>query len=347
MAKIFYNLQTDIVDKELDKIGLLDILKANKCNIMTEFNQLRGEKIEVAYIFHEEKLLSQLGDLNIKKISVFSKGDDEFVIPKNFIKYSSDKMITMGGKYYNVILNHKNYKTDNEIIIQGDDNIHQDVIRNVYTLFGNVIMSTTSMYEKADIEHFIMSRNIPNTGRIYYNVFTTLEGLKKCLVKKNIIKVKPNEHFSDLHPIINYFQSTPVDQCKLVTTNLGLHKVSKLRFSLSEHLIAGKYEQLSVMYNNAMNILLNKVCDIRKKLRLEYTPEQILYIGYLRDKLDFIGARDENYVKDIMTKTLHIIPIDELGNYMIPCEKQLLMSGKLHDKSLYDALCEIKTIKDI
>ena len=56
-------------------------------------------------------------------------------------------MKSMTGKYYNVIMNHKNYKTDYEIIVQGEDNEYQDVIRNFYSLYGNVIMSSCNTYD--------------------------------------------------------------------------------------------------------------------------------------------------------------------------------------------------------
>lgn len=344
MFKVFYNLSSDLIDRAAGNVGLFDVLTASKINICTELGQLRGEKIDVAYINYDEKLLSQISDLQIKKISVVTRGDDDIVIPKNFIKYSSEQMMLLGKKCYNIIMNHKNYKTDNEIIIIGDENIYQDVVRNIYTLFGNVITCTMNKQNIAELDTHIQSRMLPNTGNIYFTVYKMLEGLGKCVIRKNIIKVNSNEYFSDLSPILYNLQSDN----KLIITNLNVKRVSSLKFSIGEHLIAGKYDQLAMMFSNAMGILNNKVCDIRKKLRLEYNPEQILVLGYLKDSIDYIAAKTDTYVKQIMMKHFTIIPIDELGAYRIPCgPKHILMSGKNMNKDLYASLCEVKMINDI
>lgn len=342
MFKVFYNLPNDITDRTIGNIGILDILQTGKCHVYPEQSQVRGEKIDIAYIMYDERLLLQLSEQNIKKISIFSKGDDDIVIPKNFVKYSSELVTSMNGKYYNVILNNRTYKTDNEILIVGDENVYQDVLRNIYSLFGNVIMCITNKY-KAEIDAHIASRHLPNSGGIYYTVYSALEGLKKCTIKKNVIKVRSDEHFSDFSPIITYMQTDD----KIVITNASIKKVAERKFSIGDHIIAGKYEQISKMYSSAMNILNNKVNDMRKKLRIEYTPEQILVVGYLQDKLDFIGAKNEKYVRELMIDNFHVVQIDELGNYMIPCGDKKLQSGKQLDKELYSTVCQIKTIEDI
>lgn len=343
MLKIYYNLQNDLIDRQSGNIGLLDILQGSKCHLYTELSQLKGEKIDIAYINDNDQILSQLGEQQIKKISIITKHVDDIIIPRNFIKYSSDLMASQNGKFYNIILNNKNYKTDNEIIILGEDNIYQDVARNLYSLYGNVIMSTMSKYNISELTTTIKTRNLPNCGNIYYTVFTMLEGLKKCVIKKNIIKVRPDEHFADLNPIISSLQNDD----RLVITNLHVRKVSNLKFSIGDHLLAGKFKQIYTMYSNAIEILNNKVTEMRKKIRLEYAPEQILVLGYLQDSLDFIGAKTEKYIKSTMIKNFIMIPIDDLGNFRVPIGKQLLISGKSMNKELYTSVCEVKTLNDI
>lgn len=343
MLKVFYNIQNDLIDRQSGNIGLLDILQVSKCNIYTELSQLKGEKIDMAYINNNDQLLSQLGELQIKKISIIAKNEDDVIVPRNFVKYSSDLMASQNGKFHNVILNHKIYKTDNEIILLGEDNIYQDVARNLYSLFGNVITSTMSKYNIPELTATVKSRNLPNCGNIYFTVFTMLEGLKKCVIKKNVIKVRPDEHFADLNPIISSLQTDD----RLVITNLHVRKVSKLKFSIGDHLLAGKFEQIYTMYSNAMGILNNKVTEMRKKIRLEYAPEQILVLGYLKDSLDFIGAKTETYVKKTMIKYFNIVPIDDLGNFRVPVGNQVLISGKTMNKELYASVCEVKSLNDI
>lgn len=343
MSKVFYNVPNDFIDRQSGNIGLLDILQAGKCNIYTELSQLKGEKIDMAYINNNEQLLSQLGELQIKKISIIVKNEEDVIVPRSFVKFSSDLMTSQTGKFYNVILNHKNYKTDNEIIILGEDNIYQDVARNIYSLFGNVITNTMSKYNISELTTTVKSRNLPNCGNIYFTVFAMLEGLKKCVIKKNIIKVRSDEHFADLNPIIASLQADD----RLVITNLHVRKVSQLKFSIGDHLLAGKFEQIYMMYSNAMGILNNKVTEMRKKIRLEYAPEQILVLGYLKDSLDFIGAKTEPYVKKTMIKYFNVVPIDDLGNFRIPIGNQVLISGKNMNKELYTSVCEIKSLNDI
>lgn len=344
MFKVFYSLPNDIVDKSTARVGLIDILNSGKCRVYTELNQIKGERIDLAYVMDDEKLLSQLGEQVVRKISVFTKGDDDIVIPKNFVKYSSEKMLSMSGNYYNVILNNKSYRTEVEILIIGEDNPYQDLLRNFYSLFGNVIMNTYGKYNLGDLRNQITTRSIPNSGNIYFNVTSVLDGINKCIMKKIIIKSKTNEHITDLQPMIAYLQSNN----KIVTTNVEFRKTATRKFSMSDHIVAGKYETMLKMYSNAKEILKNKVCEMRKKLRLDYTPEQILTVGYLKDKMDFMAsANDSDYVQTLMKQSFQVYPIEEVGNFFFPFGKQNLVSGKQMNRELYSVVCEIKTIEDV
>ena len=341
MFKVFYNLQNDIVDRQSGNIGILDVLQSMKCNIYTEISQLRGEKIDMAYITHNDQLISQLGDLQIKKISIITKYEDDIIVPRQFVKYSSDMVVTQ-GKFCNVILNNKSYKTENEILINGEDNNFQDVIRNIYSLFGNVITCTMGKYNIEELMTTVRTRNLPNCGNIYFHVYGMLDGLKKCVIKKNIIKVLSSEYYTDLSPIISSIASG-----KIVITNIDAQKVSKLKFSIGNHIIAGKFEHIFEMYDGAMTILNNKVTEMRKKIRLEYVPEQILVLGYIKNSLDYIGAKNDDYVRKIMDTKFHMVSIEELGNYRIQVGKQFLVSGKSINKELYTSVCTVKSFNDV
>lgn len=339
MIKVYYGLVSDIVEKGNGNISLLDVLQKNKYTIYTELSQLRSEKIEIAYINYNETVLTQICDLNIKKISVFTKGDDNIIVPRNFVKYSSNAMIYPSG-FYNIILNNIKYKPDNEIIITGKGDKLQDLLRNIYSMFGNVIMSVIGNYDVDAVKSYILSRSIPNTGDIYFNAFTALEGLKRCVTKKNIVIMRCYEIFTDITAIIQALQSNE----KIVITNAGTRKVSKLKYNIGDHIIAGKYSQIFSMYSNAINILNNKVCEMRKKLRIEYTPEQILTVSCLFDKIDYMASRDEKYVRELLQKNFIMVDIDALGTYKIPWGQSYFTNG---NKEIYAQLCEIKNINDI
>lgn len=338
MAKIFYNLPNDIIDKSAGYPTLIDMLQKSKYTIYTEPSQLRGEKIDIAYINYNEQLLTQISSMNIRKISIFSKGDDDIIIPRDYVKYSSDLMLSM-NKTYNVIINNKNYKTDNEIIISGMDDVRQDILRNIYLIFGNVITSTMKKYDEKTVQCYVYSKNIPNSDNIYYTAYTTLEGLKRCIIQKNVIKLRSNEYYTDLSKIIKNIHDD-----KIITNNLGWLKTSTMKYQIGEHIIAGRYEIIKNMYTNIVNILNNKITDLRKKLRLEYTPEQITAMGALLNDIYFFGAKEDKYAREILQQKFIIIPIEEMGYYIIQCGNEILNPTM---KDVYAKTCVVKNISDI
>lgn len=342
--RIFYSLpQSDIIERNIATLGLSDILTKSKMTVYTELSQLKGEKIDIAYITYNEQLLSHLSDLNVKKISIISKGDDDIFIPKNYVKYSSEQMMSINGTY-NIILNHKTYKPDVEIIMRGEDNIYQDVARNVYALYGNVITSTFKTGNIAELESNIKARNLPNSGNVYSNVKLTLDALKTCTIKKYVIKVNAGECYANLAGLLNILQNGD----KLVCSNVCFKKIDKLKYALSDHIIAGKYEQMFTMYSNAFAMLNNRLTDIRKKLRIEYLPEQILTIGYLKDKLNYIKATDVKYIKEVMSTNFQIMNIMEFGLFRIPMNNTVFTNGFAEtNKEQYSKICEVNHISEI
>jgi hypothetical protein len=321
--------------------NLLEAL--SKFKVITEVSALKTEKVSIAYIVYDEHLLMQLSEFNIGKISVFSKGDDDIIIPRNYVKFSSDFMLSSIGKYYNIILNHKNYRPDVEFLLSGEEQPSQDLARNLYSAYGNVIMCTINSTNRQEMEFQVTTRNLPNVKNIYLTTQIILEGMAKCVYKKYVIKVDVDSYFANLQPIISFLPSTD----KILLVNASFRKVSLLKFGISTHLIAGKFEQLESMYRTTYDILNNKIDKLRKKLRLEYLPEQVLALGYLNDKIDFISAKDESYVKDLTIKYFHIFNIDDLGNYSIRIGDRILTNGKAFDRNLYIGECEVKTVNDI
>lgn len=178
------------------------------------------------------------------------------------------------------------------------------------------------------------------------NVYTSLEGLKKCVIKKNVIKVRTDEYFGDLVPMIACLSNSD----KIITTNAYFRKTDKIKFNISDHLLAGKYEQLFQMYSNALNMLNNRLTDIRKKIRLEFTPEQILVVAYLKNNLDYLQLKNDlgnQCARETIIKNFQMIPIDDLGCYRIPYETKFLLSGKQMDKDLHAMICEVKDMAEI
>lgn len=342
MFKIFYDMKNDIVEKSGGNNGFLDMLQKSKFTVYTEMAQIRGEKIDAAYIPHNEKTINQLAEIGVKKMSIFSTSVDNVTIPKNYVKVSVDKMVSLKN-CYNIVLNNKNYSTDIEFIIQGEDDAYTDVARNVYILYGNVITSTWSKYDMPSLKARIAASNLPNFNNIYVHVYTTLEGLKKCVIKKFIFRVNSKECYTGLQSVIEYMKNNPD---KIICNNVGFKKISQnTKYTISDNLIIGKYDAIMLMYYNAINMLHNKMTDIRKRIRLEFNLGQILAIGYLMGKIDFIQAGNEKYIKEIMLKYFYIFPLEELGQFYLIVHDNPLTTQI--DKDLYDNVCEVTSINDL
>jgi hypothetical protein len=340
MAKVYLNLPNDITDRSVH-IGLADMFKRQGIQVYTEVGHLKGETIDVAYLLYDETLISKLADMRIKKLSIFSKGDDDIVVPKNFVKFSSEKMLSMSNTY-NIVLNHKAYKAETEIIMCGSDDIHQDIVRNVYMIFGNVISCQYGKYDVAAMTNSVRTRNIPNSDNMYFNVFAMLDGLKQCTIKKNIVKVGTTSNVLDLKPIINALSTD-----KLVITNLDVKKPEVSRYSIGNFIIAGKYEQMQTMFTNAHAILLDKVNSLRKKMRLEYTYDQILVLGYMKDSFDYMKGPTVEYARSVMKKMFQIVSIDELGYYWIQYGNQVLTNFPSVQPDVYNKHCFVKSTNDL
>lgn len=340
MAKVYLNLPNDITDRSVH-IGLTDMFKRQGVQIYTEIGHLKGETIDAAYLLYDETLISKLADMRIKKLSIFSKGDDDIVVPKNFVKFSSDKMLSMNNTY-NIVLNHRAYKAETEIIMSGSDDIHQDIVRNIYMIYGNVISCPYGKYDISALSNSVRARNIPNSDNMYFNVYAMLDGLKQCTIKKNIIKVGTDSNVLDLKPII-----TALSTDKLVITNLDVKKPEVMRYSIGKFIIAGKYEQMQTMFMNAHTILLDKVNTLRKKMRLEYAYEQILVLGYVKDSFDFMKGPTVEYARSTIKKMFHIVPIDELGYYWINCGQHVLTNFPSVQADIYNKHCFIKSIDNL
>lgn len=346
MIKVYCDLTIDLIDKSMCQYGLTEIFLQNKYTVLTQLAQLKGEKVDVAYIMYDERTLAQLSELSIKKFSIFSKGDDDIVIPKNLVKYSSEPVISLQGKYYNIVLNNRNYKSDVEIIIHGIDSPVQDLIRNIYIVHGNVITSTLGKYNKTELDKKIKLQNLPNTGDIFYNTFTMIEGLKQCSVRKTIVKVKSDEYYGDIRQLL---MSVPTID-KIYTSNVAFRKSSSLKLCMGDRLLIGKYEQISNAYENIMALLNNRLNNIRKKIKVPLSPEQITTMGFVINMIDYMSFNTDQtgeYSKNLLTQVFIIQPVDELGCYSVGYGKGALMSGKLHNKDLYAQLCEVKNIADL
>jgi hypothetical protein len=266
------------------------ILQELDIDILTRFDQLKGVTIEVAYIDYSDKIITQFQNVNIRKIFVISNITDTVVVPKDFVKFSSNA--TSNGQVI-VVLNHKDYITECEIVLNGAVHVNRDMQHMISALYGNTIVNDLINYNLAPIENAIKSRQLPNPNNLYIHVYITLEGLHKCDIRKKVILLQSDVLMVNMEKIMSFVSNSD----KLIT----LDKPST-PLGINDTTIAGMHEVLLKMFTNVAQILNNKVIDLRRKLRLEYTPDQIIMMGYMMDKIDYIAARQIEYQRKIVDK---------------------------------------------
>lgn len=142
--------------------------------------------------------------------------------------------------------------------------------------------------------------NIYNYLNIYYQAYSTLEGL--YLIKTDyVIKVRSDEYYFNLKPMIDYIFNF---KDKIVSINYFFRKDNFIKYHISDHLLGGKTSNLHVMFNHAKMLCQNYKSyenTYFNKMRENIAPEIILTMGYLQSK----GIMYENFShEEIMEKSL-------------------------------------------
>ena len=187
--------------------------------------------------------------------------------------------------------------------------------------------------------------NITNIANIYYQICSTLEGLK--LVKtKYVMKHRADESYNKLNLVIEKF-----DPQKLLCSNIYFRPIKYQAFHISDHFFIGETSRLTETFSELKKYFDGKN-DYLKILDVRHAPEQMIALFYLatfgykiEELLD--SKKDKDFVFEIMVKHFDVFDVKHLKPYSIKHNhlKSIIYDLKKVDKNIL--LKYIANMKDI
>lgn len=233
-------------------------------------------------------------------------------------------------------------KTNYTLVIQGPVEKRTKTILEKYQYqHDNIIFSTwsspelTKLKKEFDFKHIQLienelppvTKNINNQGLIYYQCCSSLNGMEHVLTDY-AIKLRSDEYYSDLSPIINLF-----DKTKIVTNDIHSSVFSRFPFHISDHLMAGKTSNLLGLFKSAHQILTspreyNKVLHFYKMARSRFKSNSRLHnnsmysegafaLSYFKYKNIPLNRKTVMSSKDTFKQLFHFVPTSELGDHLL------------------------------
>ena len=183
-----------------------------------------------------------------------------------------------------------------------------------------IVFSTWST-NSLDLSYFpnnvvFVTQKLPKTKghqNINYQIDSTLLGLN-CTNTDFVIKVRGDEYYSNLKEVESNIESNPN---KIWTSPIWFRHFNQWPFHISDHIMAGKTENLKLMFKTTKYNLKNDLLyHIKDGVRNEFwEPEINLTRSYLMAKypMDF-GSRDGI---QMMIDNFDIIDLDMLKPYKV------------------------------
>lgn len=245
---------------------------------------------------------------------------------KNRYKYLFFRKKGIQPKYNNVT-----------IVIQGNDN--QNTITSMCLAFINahIVISTWSQYDFHKIEHIVKTAKYHNKSNIYYQIYTTYNGLIKVKSTPYTIKIRSDEIYSNFDHLVKLMIKHPD---KLITGNQFIRSNKTYPYHISDHMIGGKTENLLVMFNTAKNLIESGKVHIPFFDKYKKVPEQILTIGYILGK-NPVKKLSSNIAIYDMKNNFISISYNKLGSYLLSAHGKIYKypnGGRLVDLPSYDCL---------
>ena len=132
----------------------------------------------------------------------------------------------------------------------------------------------------------IIKNKKPNPRLTNYNldlqVLSTLYGLEQ-IDTKYVVKLRCDEYWSNIDLIINILNNEPE---KIVCGSLFFKKIGMHPFSISDHIIAGTYDNIKLMFESTLYNLKNNFWNMA-------IPESQLGLAYMWNK-DFVLQNEIN-----------------------------------------------------
>jgi hypothetical protein len=249
------------------------------------------------------------------------------------------------------------------VVIQGPLHPNSVVALRSYTLNFPVILSTwsdntekekqvTNMIGKGD-HVTIVSYNLDEDEMYdeqsrYKQFLTTYRGVR-LVDTEYVIKVRSDEYYTDLLPLIEKFKEDPD---KMVTGNLFFRKFSHYMYHPSDHIYIARTSSLKSTLEKCIedckdgtSAILEK-CKIAAKDGETLTPEQHLAINWILENTDVdLNSRELSIDdhKEIMKENFEVVEVKELGLYSVSFHGNFSFDA---DK-FYEPGTDIKNIEDL
>jgi hypothetical protein len=200
------------------------------------------------------------------------------------------------------------------VVVQGPQSSTSISAANAhnYVQYGDVVVSCWEGNDSSGVIGLpgarVVSQPLPRGGalnpqNIYYQCMSTLRGLQEVRTEY-AIKVRSDEAYSDLSPVINLLVSSPG---KIITNNVYFRRTSEFPFHPSDHLIAGRTKSLigsfSILKDSLEQHENSAAAVAEQRIMLSF----LRYHGILADKAK---------AREIMRRWVDVVPIDKLGLYI-------------------------------
>ena len=192
-----------------------------------------------------------------------------------------------------------------------------------------------------------------NAANLYYQVVSTLEGLKQVKTKY-VLKHRSDESYSNLHLVLEQFERNPT---KLLCSNVFFRPLSYAPYHISDHFFLGETKTLVTAFTHLRDYLI-ATADMLEILGNRYSPEQLIALFYLvaasKQELTITGLiakkNDKKYVYGIMEQYFDVFDIKHLMPYTV---KHNHLKTTIHDlkkankQSLVAYVSRIEDIKKV
>lgn len=226
----------------------------------------------------------------------------------------------------------------NTIVIQGriDQNLTNKF--SSYLQYGKVILSTwegentDNVDDKISIIKTKVEKLAYNRANIFYQVLSTLNGLNQ-VTTKNVIKVRADEHYENLLPVIN-----KMVEGKMITSNVFFRRDSYKKFAASDHIMAGDTERMKTLFYNAYCKLIEftgKPEADHKLANSNYLTAEVLLTTEWIKQFEKI---DDNRSKELMKKYIDVVDVNSLGQHIVKWN---------HLNKAFTSFSDIDSISDI
>ena len=205
---------------------------------------------------------------------------------------------------------------DTTFVIQGlDAGVITEITRNVCFTYGEVLVSTWAVDTLDECKREVANHKYYNKQNIYMHSTGTLRGLQR--VKTPFaVKIRADEYYTDLRPIL-----AKIRACHdiVVTNNVFARTTTSFPYHISDHLIAGRTENLLIMFEAALSSIKAGISTL-PGMRY-FVAEQRFTMTYLTRKLnctlESLVVKQIPDIRQLMHENFFIVPVKQLGAFHI------------------------------